>query len=172
VLFRIQITPSVLLLDWVRAQVVSSKKCYFSDLQAYSKQHCKMCVCVCVCVCSGFSVQCTIIYHLCWIYRHTPLKIGLLLTIEGIAFLLRQTQVVVAFSGGKNPFPMRSRCEVLSCIKKLWLMMMGNCWWDFLPWLHIWSTKRSNISSKSFVIILLSILIWNLFFQCLHVPYI
>jgi hypothetical protein len=51
VLFRIQITPSVLLLDWVRAQVVSSKKCYFSDLQAYSKQHCKMCVCVCVCVC-------------------------------------------------------------------------------------------------------------------------
>jgi hypothetical protein len=48
VLFRIQITPSVLLLDWVRAQVVSSKKCYFSDLQAYSKQHCKMCVCVCV----------------------------------------------------------------------------------------------------------------------------
>lgn len=124
--------------------------------------------CVCVCVCSGFSVQCTIIYHLCWLYRHTPLKIRVVTdkTREGIAFLLRQTQVVVAFSGQKT----------LSHEKQVWgfimhqktliddgKLLMG------LPWLHLWRLGEATFH-QIHVIILLLILIWNFFFQCLRVP--
>lgn len=62
-LFRIHKLHRQLVLDCVRAQVVS-KRCYLSDLEAYSEQQFAN-------TCSGFSVQCTIIYHLCWLYGRT-----------------------------------------------------------------------------------------------------
>lgn len=122
-----------------------------------------MCVCVCV-----FRVFCPVhnnLSSLLALQTHTPLKIGLLLTDKrGYSFPVKaNSSSCCLFSGEKNPFPWEAGVRFYHASKKLWLMM-GNCWWDFLPWLHLWSTKRSNISSKSFVIILLSILIWNPFF--------